>query len=636
MAHTIIGTAGHIDHGKTLLVRALTGTDTDRTPQEKERGITIELGYAFLGEEATLIDVPGHERFVKTMVAGVSTVDLALLVVAADDGIMPQSREHLDVLELMGVRRGLVVLNKVDLVRDEGEEWLELLEEEVRELTRGTFLEGAEIFRVSALTGEGIDALRGRLVEMVAQTAQRRADGALRLPVDRAFLVKGFGLVCTGTVLDGQLREGESLAILPSGLQVWVRGLQKHGHSVEQVRAGERAALNLAGVEHGQIERGDLLAAPDLFRPTSMFDARLRLLPSAPRALKQLARVRLHLGTREVLARVQLLDRDSLEPGAEGFVQVRLETPGVAVWGDRFAIRRYSPPLTIGGGIVLDPQPGRRRRRDAGALAYLAALESEEAAQVAAARLRRAGERLTSARELAGALGLSPQGAVELLRELEAEGVVERVQAENQEGALHADVSREMERRIEAALRAFHEENPLKLGLGREELRVRSARHAQPELFDYLLAGLGRKGRLAVQGGMVRAVDHRIRFGEEEDTLRARIEAAVNRREFSGLPDAASLASRLAADAEQVKGVLGALQSLGRVVAFDGGLLLHAEVVEWARQELGRYLEENGEITVAQFRALIDSNRKYALALLGYFDREGFSERRGDVRVLKE
>lgn len=636
MAHTVIGTAGHIDHGKTLLVKALTGTDTDRAPQERARGITIELGFAFLGEQATLIDVPGHERFVKTMVAGVSTIDLALLVVAADDGIMPQSREHMDVLELMGVKRGAVVLNKIDLVKDEGEEWLELLEEEIDELTQGTFLEGAEIFRVSASSGEGIEALKGRLMEMIAETAEKRVEGPLRLPVDRAFLVKGFGLVSTGTVLGGELREGDGVEIQPAGRVARVRSLQKHGQQEKMVRAGERAAVNLAGVEHGEVERGDLLVSPGYFRPTHMLDVRLRLLTSASRALEQRTRVRLHLGTREILARVLLLDRELLEPGEEALAQLRLEGPLVAVWRDRFAIRRYSPALTIGGGRVLDPHPVKHRRSDRGVLDYLIELEGEEVEEVVSARLRQVKDRLKPGRELAGEMGLGLERVDLLLRGLEEKGEVELVSADNQDCALHREVRGVLEGQIEAGLETFHEENPLKPGLRREELRNMSMRYAQPELFDYLLTRLEEAGRIGMAGSVVSAASHRIRFTEEEEKLKAEIEAVVKSRNFVAIPDAAGLAQQVQAEKGRVDGVLGALQSLGAVVALEGGLLIHAEVFEEVRRELRNYLEKEGEITVSRFRELIDSNRKYALAILGFFDSEGFTERQGDMRTLRQ
>ena len=404
---------------------------------------------------------------------------------------------------------------------------------------------------------------------------------------------------------------------------------------MEMVQTGERGAVNLAGVERGEVERGDLLVSPGIFRPTSMFDARLRLLPSAPRELEQRTRVRLHLGTREVLARVQLLDGDLLTPGEEGLVQLRLEAPVVAVWGDRFVIRRYSPALTIGGGTVLEPHPGRRRRVDAEVLEHLAGLEGEGLEQVLEVRLRAARGLLKRVRELVGELGLGTAKMEELLSGLEESGRVERMQVENEECVLHAAVREEGEERIMAELEVFHRGNPLKSGLRREELRNLSARYAQPQLFDYLLERLEREGRVVTADAVVRAAEHGIRFSAADEKLRERIEAAVEGRDFASLPDAESLAGLLGTGPGRTAEVLGALQSLGRVVLLEGGLLLHSEAAEWARDELRRYLEGNGQITVAQYRELIGSNRKYALALLGFFDGQGFTERRGDVRVLK-
>jgi len=631
MAHTVIGTAGHIDHGKTLLVKALTGTDTDQAPEEKARGITIELGFAFLGESATIIDVPGHERFVKTMVAGVSTIDVAILVIAADDGVMPQSREHLDVLELLGVERGVMVLNKVDLVE---EDWLDLVEEELRDFTHGTFLQDAEIFRVSALSGEGVDPLRQRLLALAGDTEDKRADAPFRLPVDRAFVVKGFGLVCTGTVLAGSLGEGDRVEIMPEAREVRVRSMQEHGVAVDRVQAGDRAAINLAGVEQGQIERGDLLVAPEAFRPTQMLDVRLRLLQSSPMSIEPRTRVRLHLGTREIMARVVLPERKPLEPGEESVVQLRLEAPLVAAWGDRFVLRRYSPALTIGGGTVLDPHPAKHRRFDADLLDHLRVLECGELRQVVERWILAVDDRLKSERDLLGELGIGPERLQEILGELVAAGMVVRVDSEGRAQLLHSSVRGRWGEWIEAALADFHRSEPLKPGLRREELRSLSARYAQPELFDCVLRHLVDEGRVAMDGAVVRAASHGIRFTPEEEATRTEIEKRLNTTAFTDIPDAAGLARALAVEQQQIEALLRALQELEVVVSLEGGLLVHREALVLVQDRLRAYLQADGEITVAQFRELIGSNRKYAMALLGYFDAAGFTARDGDVRVL--
>ena len=631
MAHTVIGTAGHIDHGKTRLVKALTGMDTDQAPEERARGITIELGFAFLGDQATIIDVPGHERFVKTMVAGVSTIDVAMLVIAADDGVMPQSREHLDVLRLLGVERGVVVINKADLVEAE---WLDLVEEEVREFVGGTFLASAEIFRVSALSGAGIDRLRQRLLALAEDTAAKRTDAPFRLPVDRAFGVKGFGLVCTGTVQAGALAEGDRVEVAPEGPLVRVRRLQQHGAAVQAVRAGDRVAINLAGVEQSQLTRGHSLVAPGFFRPTQMLDAQVQLLASSPMPMASRTRVRLHLGTREIMARVVLPAARPLTPGQESFAQLRLEAPVVAAWGDRFVLRRYSPALTIGGGRVLNPHPAKHRRFEPALLAHLQALTRDDLPAVVECWLRCADHRLKSEQALAGELGLGVERLARWTDALVAAGRAVRVASEGQTHVLHLDVCEHWGAQIEAALARFHRAQPLKLGLPREELRNLSARYVQPELFDCVLRYLAEAGRVALDGAVVRAASHRICFTPQQEVLKAAVEARLNTANFADLPTLAELAQALDASRAEVADMLQALQALEEVVSLEGGLLIHCEALARARTLLSDVLKRDGVIAVAEFRTLIGSNRKCAMALLGYFDAEGLTVRRGDVRVL--
>ncbi|NKB71360.1 MAG: selenocysteine-specific translation elongation factor [Candidatus Latescibacteria bacterium] len=632
MAHTVIGTAGHIDHGKTLLVQALTGTQTDRAPQEKARGITIELGFAFFGDQATIIDVPGHERFVKTMVAGVSTIDLALLVIAADDGVMPQSREHVDVLRLLGVRRGIIVLNKIDLAE---EDWADLVEEEVRDLVEGCFLEEAPIVRVSALNGTGIDQLKQLLGQMIEDTEAKTGQGPFRLPVDRTFLVKGFGMVSTGTVLAGRLDEGETVDILPAGRQLRVRGLQRHGETVQAIEAGERAALNLPGIDIDDVERGDVLASPGYFKPSYMVDARLDLLASSPKALLHRARIRVHIGTREALARVYLLDREVLEPGESALVQVRLETPVVAVWGDRFVIRRYSPPLTIGGGRILDPQPVKYRRSNSAYIERLQGLEGARPEQVLAAKLLSGRGGLRAAVDLAGELGLELARTEALLGELERDGQAVLLTADNRLHAVHRSLWDDLGQRIEVGLEEYHGQFPLRPGPNREELKNRCVRQLAAPLYEHLLQGLEKAGRIVMEGAVVRLVGHSIQFSADEETIKEQIETRLKQADWADMPDGEKLAQQLEADRKQIDAMLRALQDLGSVIPLEGGLVVHIEVLDAVREKLRAKLEESGAISVADFRDLIGSNRKYALALLGFFDSQGFTQRRENVRVLR-
>ena len=632
MAHTVIGTAGHIDHGKTLLVKALTGVDTDKAPEEKARGITIELGFAFLGESATIIDVPGHERFVKTMVAGVSTIDIALLVIAADDGVMPQSREHLDVLQLLEVPRGLIVLNKTDLAADD---WLDLVEEEIRDLVSGTFLQDAAIARVSAVTGDGIEPLRELLTAMIAETGEKRIEGPFRMPVDRAFVVKGFGMVCTGTVLAGRLAASGAVQIQPAGSQLRIRGLQQHGHAVETVAAGDRAAVNLPGIDQHQIRRGDMLSENGVFRPTYMLDARLRLLPSSPKELVQRARVRVHIGTAEILARVVFLDRDLLRPGDSTFVQIRLESPVAAAWGDRFVIRRYSPALTIGGGQVLHPHPAKHGGRDAHTMAALERLDSGDAATAVLTRVDLASSGVIPLADLVADLGIGAERLGQLVGSLVDAGKVVEVAIDRQPGIVAAATWRRTEEHVAETLKTFHAQSPLQPGMNREELRATCGAGLEATLFERILEHMEAEKRTAAAGNAVRLAEHAISFSDDDAEMRERIEVELLRSTLEQMPDAGQLAQKLDAGINGVEALLRAMQNLGIVVYLDGTLVVHRQRIDSARIELRLFLERQQEITVSQFRELIGSNRRYALALLNHFDSEGLTVRQGDVRTLR-
>ena len=632
MAHTVIGTAGHIDHGKTLLVKGLTGTDTDCTPEEKARGITIELGFAFFGEDATIIDVPGHERFVKTMVAGVSTIDVALLVIAADDGVMPQSREHLDVLELLGVERGVVVVNKVDLADDD---WLDLVEEDIGELVSGTFLEEAPIVRVSAISMQGMDELKLQLQQTIEHTEEKRSEGPFRLSIDRAFSAKGFGLVCTGTVLSGQLAKGDLLEVLPAGVEVRTRSLQRHGEEVGTVSAGDRAAVNVVAQERLPIERGDVLAEPGSLAPSSMLDARLRLVSSCPKQLEHRTRVRLHLGTCEVMARVVLLEQDSLQPGEAGLVQLRLEAPVAAAWGDRFVIRRYSPPLTIGGGLILEAHPAKHRRTERGLVKRLVAIESGDGAQVVEAKLSGASSGCASLLTLASDMGLTQEQIQRLAEQLVSNGRVLRLTVDQEDSLVHMDRWNGIVARTEEILTEFHAQTPLAKGLNREDLRRQLGRYVPPSLFARVLEALMTDERIAIEGSLVRAAGHRIQFSGEEEQLKQQIEAALQQARLDQVPDVKALAQQVGTDAKRVETILRALEGLGQVTFLEGTLVLHTSTFNEVRERLRQHLQAHPEITVSGFRDLIGSNRRYAMALLNRFDGDGFTQRNGDVRVLR-
>ncbi|MEE3264059.1 MAG: selenocysteine-specific translation elongation factor [Candidatus Latescibacterota bacterium] len=618
MAHTVIGTAGHIDHGKTQLVHALTGVDTDRTRQEKERGITIELGFAHFGQTTTIIDVPGHERFVKTMVAGVSTIDVALLVIAADDGVMPQTREHLDVLQILGIERGVIALNKVDLVDDE---WLQLVEEDVRGVLQGTQLENSPILRVSALHGTGVDMLAQSLRETLAAVQERDARSRpFRLPVDRAFSIHGFGNVATGTTLSGQARRGDELEQLPQGRRLRIRGLQRHGEDVDLVEAGDRAAINLAGEDAEQIERGDVLIQPGSLQATSMLDVDLRLLESAPKHLEQRTRVRIHIGTTEALGRVVLLRDTTLEPGQQAMAQIRLEKPVVAAFGDRFVVRRYSPAVTIGGGTVLDPSPDKHREGEGSVALLLDELTGESMTTAVIAWVRHRGRRAPSLQDTGAAFASDGDSleadAASSLTAFDHHGVRHLVTTELWE----ADQSL-----IVDTLTRYHRATPQEAGMARVSLMRELGFGPSEPLFEALLGRLEADGITAREGAAVRLSTHEISLSSEDEVLAERIEQELQKGGLAKPPSTEDLASSTGAEVGQVSSLLRAMGRLGRLVFLDETLFVSVSQMAYAREGLEKHLATADQISVSDFRQSLDTNRRYALALLNLFDAEGLT-----------
>ncbi|MFQ5791451.1 MAG: selenocysteine-specific translation elongation factor, partial [Acidobacteriota bacterium] len=517
--HVIVGTAGHIDHGKSALVRALTGTDPDRLKEEKERGITIDLGFAFLSEpsgEASLhlgfVDVPGHERFVKNMLAGVGGIDLVMLVVAADESVMPQTREHFDICRLLQIKKGLIAITKVDLV--EGD-LRELATMEVRELVAGSFLDGAPIVSVSAKTGEGLDELRRALLEVARKAPPRPAGGLFRLPVDRVFSMKGFGTVVTGTLVSGSVGLEEEVEVLPRGLTPRVRGLQVHGRAVERASAGQRTAVNLQGVEVSDILRGDTLACPGTLSPSLMLDAELEVLRPSPIPIKDLTRVHLHLGTAGVVARARVLGgRRAIPAGARGLVQLRLESPVVAVPGDRFIIRRYSPLETLGGGVVLDAAPVKHAVSSRDVVEKLHSLRSGDPVEAAGVFVAEAGAQGITEAALARRLGMDKKERDRVLAALVNRG--RALQVSSRPLRLMApDAAEAMSRCLMDELKRFQKAHPLHDGMPKGELREKVSGASPAEVFECILARLVDEGRARAVRDRVATADHRIQLTRE-------------------------------------------------------------------------------------------------------------------------
>ncbi len=623
--HVILGTAGHIDHGKTALVKALTGVDTDRLKEEKARGLTIDLGFAHLGDQTTIIDVPGHEKFIKNMVAGVSTIDLVLFVVAADDGVMPQTREHFDILNLLQVKSGIIVITKKDLVDDD---WLELVKEDVRQLVRGSFLESAPIIAVSSVTGENMDVLKRMIREHVAQLPPRPDRGIFWMPVDRSFVMKGFGTVVTGSVLSGSLRTGDEVEQLPQGRRLRVRGLQKHGKPVEQVQVGDRAAINLQGIAREDIERGHVLASPGYFSATRHLQGKLRLLPGA-RPLASNTRIRLHLGTAEIIARVRPIGVRTIEPGQEAYVHFSLEKDAAARRLDPFVIRQYSPPHTIGGGVILDANPPPYRRKDPTLLERLQRLEKEDPEELVREQLFAAAAGLMTEEQLASRTGMARETVRDILRQLRERDEIVAIGKKN---VAHR-------RRLEQALQTlchrlaeFHRQHPTRIGLRKAELGHLLSADLSPLLLDTLIETGKARGQLREDGGYIALTEHEIRLSPEQQQLKDSLARLLQEQAFTPeSPEA--LAARLNASAGEVETLLEVLVLEGQVVRLDEGIFMHRDRVQQAEHALIAHLKQHGQITVPEFKELIQgASRKYAIPLLNYFDAREITLREGDVR----
>ncbi|NIV92008.1 selenocysteine-specific translation elongation factor, partial [candidate division KSB1 bacterium] len=505
MTHVIIGTAGHIDHGKTALVKVLTGVDTDRLKDEKARGLTIDLGFAHIGDRATIIDVPGHEKFIRNMVAGVSTVDLVLFVVAADDGVMPQTREHLDILKILRIKKGIIAITKSDLVEAE---WLSLVKEEVSNLVQDTFLATAPMIAVSSTTGDGISELKSELENELVNLKLERDRGMFWMPVDRSFTMKGFGTVVTGSVLSGETQVGTSLELLPHQKLVKIRGLQSHNETVEKVTAGDRAAINLQAVEKQEIQRGDVLAEANYFKPSQRMDAKVELLPSAPRALKSNARIRLHLGTTEIMARISILKQKKIEPEESAYLQFHLEKPACSRRLDPFVIRQYSPMMTIGGGTILNPNAPRHKLSDPTVLEELKALEKENPEEVIEHKLLSANFTPLTVERIVSEIAVPKDTTQQILQDLENQDKVVTISKNAQISVIHRNNFDKLVELIKNTLAEFHKKNPTKLGLNKTEMTKSLKTKVDGELLDYALTDLKNRKLLKETEGSVSLYDH--------------------------------------------------------------------------------------------------------------------------------
>ncbi len=637
MDQIILGTAGHIDHGKTSLIRALTGIETDRLKEEKQRGITIELGFASIplesGEVVGIVDVPGHEKFVKNMVAGASGIDIVSMTIAADEGVMPQTREHMEICTLMGIKHGFIAMTKIDLV---DEELMELAMEDILEFTQGTFLEDAPIIPVSSTTGEGLENFKKILNELCHKIPPRTPSPIFRLPVDRVFSMKGFGTVITGTLASGKVSVGDNIMVFPSRIISKVRGIQVHGSSVDTVTAGSRTAINFQGLDRETIDRGDILSTPDTLHPSYMADAELLFLSSNAKPAKPRTRVRFHSGTSEVFGYMVLLDRPELVPGETACVQLRLETPVCLMKGDRFVIRSYSPVKTIGGGQILNPVARKHKLSDTQAIKGMACLMEEDQEMILSYFAEQGKFTGVSFADLRIMTSIPDKKLGATLQKMLANRRLIQTDKEQRvyiHGVLFDAIAQEVLER----LATYHKDNPLKEGMPSQELKskFRAFNDKDSKLFPLVIARLTKEDKVVQDKGNIRLSQHEVALQVDEQEVRKKF---LKTYQESGLtpPFFRTICQDLEVDQKVARGVLQILIDEKRIVKTKDDLYFDAKAIKDIEAELVAFLQTSGEITTPQFKDMAGISRKYIIPLIEYFDTINLTIRVGDTRQLRK
>ncbi len=630
----ILGTAGHIDHGKTHLIKAMTGIDTDRLKEEKERGITIELGFASLdlpgGRHLGVVDVPGHEKFIKNMVAGATGIDIVVMIIAADEGVMPQTREHMEICTLLGIRYGLIAMTKIDLV---DEEWLELALEDIRDFSQGTFLENSPIVPVSSLTGQGIPELIAALDQIAQGIPPRPPSSLFRLPIDRVFTMKGFGTVITGTLVSGKVSVGDTIMVYPSGITSKVRGIQVHNQSADTAEAGMRTAINFQGLDRGAVQRGEILSSPGALVPSYMLDLSFNYLASNKRPLKNRTLVRLHAGTSEVLGHLVLLGQEELPPGQAAMVQIRLNSPVAVVKDDRFVIRSYSPVRTIGGGQILNPIPPKHKRLKPEIVQGLQHLTDEDPEAIITYHIQEAGYSGVSYSHLKIMSNLTDKQLDTILQHLMSQRNILQTDKENRI-FIHQATFEQLTQKSSEFLAKYHENNPLKTGMSKEELKSKFPRLSDVKVFNLVLNQMIKNNQIVQEENLVRLADHRVSLGVDQSDIRDKI---LTIYQDGGLqpPYFRDVVKTLNADPKRTRDVLMHLVDEGRIVKTKDDLYFDARAVDDLKGRLVDFLKAHDEITTPQFKDMTGASRKYVIPLIEYFDSNNVTLRVGDSRKLR-
>ncbi|HKK90070.1 MAG TPA: selenocysteine-specific translation elongation factor [Desulfobacteraceae bacterium] len=637
MNQIILGTAGHIDHGKTSLIRALTGIETDRLKEEKKRGITIELGFASItlpgGERVGIVDVPGHEKFIKNMVAGASGIDLVAMTIAADEGVMPQTREHMEICTLMGIEHGFIALTKIDLV---DEELLELAVEDIREFTQDTFLEDTPIVPVSSSTGEGIDLFKQQLDEICKKIPDRPFSPIFRLPVDRVFSMKGFGTVITGTLASGRAHVGETIMIYPTGITSKIRGIQVHNQGAEQVEAGTRTAVNFQGLDREAVNRGDVLSTPDALRPSHMVDAEFLYLSKNAKPLKPRTRIRFHTGTSEIIGNLVLLDREELLPGEKACVQIRLETPVSCIKEDRFVARAYSPITTLGGGEILNPVPKKHKLFNQQIIDGLNQLTSADPGEMISYFVGQGAYSGVSFSDLKVMTNIPDKKLDGALQKMLAARKIILTDKEKRI-YVHKDVFDDLAGRIVSRLDEYHSTNPLKEGMPRQELKskFRVLKESDAKLFSLVITKLAKEKSIVEDQNLVRRAHHEVALQVDQQELKEKISSVYQKAGLTP-PFFRVICSDLGVDRKSAMEVLHMLIDDKSVVKTKDDLYFDARAMNDLESRLVDFLKENGEITTPQFKDMTGISRKFVIPLIEYFDTVNLTIRVGDTRQLRK
>ncbi len=634
MKHIILGTAGHIDHGKTSLIEALTGTNTDRLPEEKARGITIELGFAHLTLQDIhfgVVDVPGHEKFIHHMVAGVGGIDLVLLVIAADEGVMPQTREHVAICDVLGVKTGLVALTKTDMVDDD---WMQLVQEDISGFLSNTFLDKAPIIPVSSRTGAGLDRLCGALSAIASVIPEKSQGGIFRLPADRVFSIHGFGTVVTGTVISGSIKTGEMISIVPGGPDSKIRGLQVHGQKVPEIRAGQRAAINLQGIDREAVQRGMVVAPQGFLQVSYMIDADLTLLKSITKPLRNRTQIRFYCGTSELIGRVLLLDREELLPGERCPVQIRFGDPLAALTGDRFLIRSYSPMFTIGGGVILDAEPRKHRRYQPSILNHLQILRSDRTVDHLITWIEIAGIAGVTSPELKRKFPDKYEEVTSIIHDLKEKREVIEINS-SPKRYIYSSSWVQFKNQIITTIEAYHQKFKLKPWMAREELRTTLEPAPDPLLLTPAINELVKENIIIDNGQAVRMQNFLPQLNDSQSQLKSNVTNLVISVGASGIKTE-EITEQFPNDSADVMQIVQHLLDTGAVIRLPGGLIFSAQIIAEVKDNIVSFIRKEGSISVAQFRDTVGIARKQAVPLLEHFDRVGLTRRVQDHRVLKE